>query len=411
MRLKLNYYILVFILIILISSLYLSKSYNPTAYNWQKDVITYLAKLTDILYLPSQFKSHSLPVYYLYIQPQDYLTLKQNLPNPKETNGVLPDESKIYVPAQLKYQGKVFNVKVRYRGYDFDHWTRDKKSIKIKFDQYNPLFKQSEISLIIPEDRGLYLEELSNFRAQKMGLQAPESQFVNLVINDNNQGAYWQVESFNQFFLAKNNLPSGWFFKDINQPNDQAKQSIYSSTEFWEQSLESENNSVNHLSKLTQLIDLLNQPNDQIFFNQLPQVLDINNFLTWQAHSVLQGSTHQDTYHNIRFFFNQEINKFIVFPWDVLGGVQWPEDYNPLVTRVLKNPDWLHQRNEILSNYLSNTDNIKEDLSLYDQLFAQTKIAFFQDTLKYFSNYGYIKQVAKTRQQLIDQLNIINQRL
>jgi hypothetical protein len=404
-------YLLAFILLSLSLAFYLKKTYNPTAFNWQKDMVTYLAKLTDIFYLPSQFKSNSLPVYYLYIKTQDYLTLTQSLPDPKKTRGVLPDENKVYVPAQIKYQDQVYQVQVRYRGYDFDHWTREKKSIKIKFDQFNPAFNQSELDLIIPEDRGVYLEALSNFRAKKLGLTTPDSQFINLILNDNNQGVYWQVDSLNQDFLSKNNLPLGQLYKDIDQPNDQPKQSIYSSPSFFKQSLKLDNNQPNQDHQLTQLLDLLNQDDDQLFYKQLPKILDLNNFLTWQAHSVLMGSTHQDTYHNIRLYFNPELNKFTVIPWDVLGGANWPKDYNPLVTRVLTNPDWLEQRNAILLNYQSNPDNLKQDLAYYDQLFTQTKTAFYQDTLKFFSNYGYLKQVTKTRQQLIDQLNIINKQL
>ena len=408
-RLKPLTFFISLLIFLTIAAFYFKKTYNPTAYNWQKDIVTYLAKLTDVFYLPYQFKSHSLSVYYLYIGPQDYLTLNQNLPNPKETEGVLEDQYKIYVPAQLKFENQTFYVQVRYRGYDFDHWTRDKKSFKIKFDQLNPLFDQSELNLIIPEDRGLYLESLSNFRAKKMGLIVPETKFVNLVINDNNHGVYWQVDPLNEVFLAKNNLPLGKLYQEIDQPNRHAKQSIFISPDFWEQTLDESLPSDN--TQLVELLDLLNHPNDQKFFRELPQILDIDNFLTWQAHSVLMGSAHQDTYHNNKLFYHPDLNKFIIFPWDVLGGLQWPKDYNPLVTRVLTNPDWLLKRNQILADYLSNPDNLSEDLETYDQLYNQTKTAFMQDTIKYFSNFGYLRQVKKTRQQLIDQHSLIKQSL
>lgn len=401
---------LIFIIVIGLSmGLYFLKTYNPTADNWQKDLVTNLAKLTDIFYLPHQLKTHQLPVYYLYIDPQDYLTLNQNLPDPKKTAGVLPDEFKIYVPAQLKFKDQTFDIKVRYRGYDFDHWTRDKKSFKIKFNQLNSSFNQSEINLIIPEDRGLYLESLSNFRAKRMGLTVPDSQFINLVVNDNNHGVYWQVESLNEHFLVKNNLPVSQIYKDTDQPNTQAKKSIYTSVDYWEKSIDQGSDTDN--SQLSVLLNLLNQPDDLLFFQKLPEILDLDNFLTWQAHSVLMGSAHQDTYHNIRFYYHPEDKKFMVIPWDVLGALQWPKDYNPLVTRVLSNPDWLGKRNLILSGYLDNPDHLKSELEYYDQLFLDTKIAFFQDTQKYFSNYGYAKQVKRTRQQLVNQVNLVKSNL
>ena len=407
MDFKKNFKLLSLITIIIYFFYFLLKSYNPTTYGWQNDLVTYLAKLTDIVYLSSHFKSHSLPIYNLSIKTENFLFLDQNLPDPKKTRGILTDEYKKYTSANIEFQDQSFDVKVRYRGYDFDHWTRDKKSWRIKFDQVNPLFNQKSINLIIPEDRGIYLEELSNFRAKKMGLIVPESQFIVLNVNENNHGIYWQAGHWNQNFLVKNNLPMSKLYGEIDQPNKEGKQSIFTSTDYWKDYLDQDENK----SELKTLLDLLNQPDDQKFFFNLPQILDIDNFLTWQSHSVLMGSNHQDTYHNIRLYYHPELKKFFIFPWDVLGGLKWLKDYNPLVTRVLKNPLWLSKRNKILTDYVSNPDNLDQDLQFYDQLFNQTKVAFLQDSFKYFSNYGYLKQVAKTRQQLIDQFQLVKNHL
>lgn len=391
----------------------LIKTYNPTTYGWQTDLVTHLAKLTDIFYLPSWlFKPHSLPVYKITINPDNYIFLNQNLPDPSKTDGILPDKYKKYVPAKFSYNGQEYDVQVRYRGFDFDHWTRDKKSWRVKFDQDQPFQGQTAINLVIPEDRGLYLEELSNFRAKKLGLTVPPSKFINLKVNGKTQGVYWQFEHWNLSFLEKHQFPPGNLYGEVNQQvKRSAQKPIYNSLEFWRKYVRDEIYQEDNYAEIALLLDLLNKADDQEFFQKLPHLLDIDNFLSWQAHSVLMGSTHQDELHNIRLYWHPALGKFIIFPWDVLGGKGWPIDYHPLVSRVLSNPNWLKQRNQILSNYVNDANNLTDDLNYYDQLVAQTKTAIFQDYLKFFSNYGYLQQTNKFRQQLIDQVQLIEQLL
>jgi len=411
---KKNFYILtVFSAILIIVLIYLFKTYNPTTYNWKTDLVTYLTKLTDIVYFPHYFKPHSLSVYELTLNPDNYVALNQNLPDPNKTNGILSDKYKQYVPAKFTYQGEEYDIQVRYRGFDFDHWTRQKKSWRIKFKDSQPFFNQTAINLIIPEDRGMYLEELSNYRAKKLGLIVPDSQFVILKVNGQTQGVYWLVEHWTPAFLEKKQLPVGNLYGDIDQmvSRDQQK-SIYQSISFWKKYVKDEIYKDDNYAEISMLLDLLNNASDQEFFRKLPLLVDIDNLLAWQAHSVLMGSVHQDSIHNIRFYWHPALGKFYVFPWDVLGGrVSWPIDYHPLVARVLKNPDWLNQRNQILTDYVSNPDNLQQDLDYYDQLINQTKTAIFQDYRKFFSNFGYIQQTSKTRQQIIDQFQLIKKSL
>lgn len=388
---------------------YLLKTYNPTALGWKTDLVTQLAKLTDIFYLPSGFKNHQLPVYKLLITPKDKIFLDTNLPNVTKIR-TLSSSFKQLVPAEFIFQDQLLKVKVRYRGYTFDHWARPKKSWRIKFGSNNKFMNQTAINLIIPEDRGMYLEELSQYRSKKLGLIVPSSQFVWLIVNNQSQGVYWQVEQWNEEFIQNQNLPIG----DLYGENDEALlqapgESLFQSAKYWQKY-------VAHPQKdsqpaLVKLLYLLNQASDQEFFDQLPQVLDIDTFLRWNSESILMGSAHQDAVHNIRLYYHPDLNKFLIIPWDVVGGFGWPIDYNPLVTRVLSNPDWFKQRNDILKDYVNNPDNLQDDLKFYDHLVNTVQTAIFQDDLKFFSNYGYVKQVAKSRQEIIDQFQLIKQSL
>ncbi|AKM79421.1 MAG: hypothetical protein UX85_C0006G0015 [Candidatus Beckwithbacteria bacterium GW2011_GWB1_47_15] len=399
-------------IILVVGLIYLIKIHNPTAFGWQTNVVTYLTKLTDVFYLPYWFKSSGLPVYELTLNPDDYVFLNRNLPDPKATGGILADKFKQFVPASFDFEGRQYQVRVRYRGVDFDHWTRPKKSWRVNFGSGQPFFGQTAINLIIPEDRGMYLEELSNYRAKKMGLIVPESRFVVLKVNGQTEGVYWQTEQWNEAFLEKNDLPIGNLYGEIDQEVRLAEQQpIFASLKFWRKYSQDEVFAEDNYTELSLLLDLLNNVSDEEFFTRLPYILDIDNFIAWQAHSVLMGSIHQDHLHNFRLYWHPALGKFMVMPWDVLGGVGWPANYHPLASRVLKNPDWLAKRNQILAAYVNNPDNLADDLAYYDQLAAQTKTAVFQDYKKFFSNIGYLRQLEKTRRELISQFQLIQQKL
>jgi len=397
-------YIVITTLIIIFFSCYLLKTYSPTALGWQNDLVTHLTKLTDIFYFPHSFKPNTLPQYNLFIDPKDSLVLEESLPNPKQTRVIL-SINKPYVQATFSFKDLTQKVETKYRGFHFDHWVRPKKSWRIKFKKNESLDHQSAISLIIPEDRGMYLEELSQFRAKKLNLIVPQSQFVHLTVNHIPQGVYWQVEHWTPEFLTNNHLPLSSLYGEDDQAilNDPTTP-IYQSVNFWSKLIETDEN---HDPYFTQLIKTINLDSDSQFFSKLPQILDIDTFLRWQAHTVLMGSYHQDSFHNARFYWHPDNQKFIIIPWDVLGSFGWPKDYNLLVTRVLKNPDWFNKRNQVLAEYVDNPINLQQDLEYYDQLFNQTKSAIYSDSQKYFSNFGYTRQVNKSRQHLIDQFNLI----
>ena len=408
---RLNLFVAAIILLAVSSLVWLIKTYNPNDSGIQTQIVTDLAKLTDIAFLPYIFKSYSLPVYELSLKPADYLFLNTNLPGPDEGRVLLP-EYKQYVPASFSFNNQEYDVEVHYRGLHFDHWKNPKKSWRIKFDKDQLFEGQRAINLIIPEDRGMYLEQLSNYRAKKLGLVVADSQFVVLKVNGQTQGLYWQIEHWTEEFLNKQSLPlSNLYGQEYEILYDVPNDPLFESTLYWKKYVKDGESEIDNYAQISALLGLLNNAPDEEFFQKFPLIFNLDNFLTWQAHSVLMGSSHQDWSHNIRLYWHPVLEQFIIFPWDVVGSLQWPVDYNPLVTRVLKNPDWVEKRNQILSSYVNDPNNLKEDLAYYDQLVELTKVAVFQDSLKFFSNYGYLQQVKKTRQRLIGQFELIKNNL
>ena len=167
----------------------------------------------NIFYIPKMLGGADIPQYKLVIKSKDLRALNKNLPS-SLSDGVLAgtqwlsEEHKKTVPAKFTYKGKEYDVKVRYRGDNPNHWTRAKRSWQIKFDKDDLFEGLRIIKLIIPDDRAYFAEYLNNYRADKLGLSFPEAEYVGLRINGSNHGVYYQIEDWSSESLEKNKLPA-----------------------------------------------------------------------------------------------------------------------------------------------------------------------------------------------------------
>ena len=133
---------------------------------------------------------------------------------------------------------------------------------------------------------------------------------------------------------------------------------------------------------------------DEEFFKRVPEVLDINKFLTWQAHSQLLFNYNQGLTHNANLTMNRSTGKLEFLPWDV--AMRNPDEYslyetklyNPVAQKILANPAWLCQRDKILLDYTSEDNNLNEAVNYMDNLYQQTRWAFYRDNQKLFLNLG-----------------------
>jgi len=375
------------------------------AYGSQINQITFkqsVKKLTNIFYLPYYLKGHDLPVYTLKIDSKDLEKLDDNLPG---EGGMLLEENKVYVPAEFwDDQGNKYEVKVKYRGDMAEHWRYEKKSWHLQFSKGNFFEGKRELDLIIPKDRNYLTEYLNNYRAEKFGLTVPDSKMVVVKVNGQKM-VYFATEGLGKEFLEKHQLSGDNNFygtKDeayFNQENHYLNQ-----LSLWKKYTRDLNNNKKDRSDLSLLFDILNNASDQDFYQLIPQIVDMDNFYAWQVHSLLVASPHQTT-ENFRFYFNSQKGKFEFVPWNVgqasVRNYYNEDNYNLLVTRILENPKFLHQRNLALWHYIKDDKNFEDDLNFYDNAYKETKVAFIKDRAKFAPNYYFIKEVKEQRNLLV----------
>jgi len=367
------------------------------------DKLRLLTKPLDIFYLSGLLPKSQIPHYRLNIKPQNLAKLSDSLPEPY-TFTIYDRSRQKTVPATFVENALALPAKVRIHGDLYQHWSGSKKSYKVEFNKrtFNGF---SQIALILPETRDFYIESLASYRAQKLGLINLNSWFASLEINGQSQGIYFVQEHWTKDVLEKNTHNSDSdLFGELDLINQWSWPRLFENVDAWKKYTVNPNSPTDFAS-IDQLIKLLDQSQDP------HTLIDIDSFASWQAHSMLFPSFHQDDGHNMRILFNSSSGLFEFIPYD-LELNQPTKDidqtkYNTLVTLLLENPDIKAKRDKVLTDYVKDKKNLRDDLKFTDTLFLKTRAAFGNDKQKAYSTLFYTRTYLKNRYNLIKQFKLL----
>lgn len=361
---------------------------------------TYIPNITNLLKPYRYLYPSPLPKYQLKIEPDDLARLNEVIPVGFDSN--LPEDS-IWVPATFIVDGKRYTVEVKNRGLLPPHWKYREKSWRVRF-RGDAFHGYSDLHFILPEEKGFIVEQYGYRVAEKLGLITPGSWFGRLRINNGSYGAYWVVEHWGADFLERHELSS-----EANLYREGAAEnrpSMYKDSTNWEQYTTEPHSAGENSADIDLLIGCLNECSDGDFAERIEQLVDIDNALAWQVQTAILGDDHQDSFHNIRLYFNNVKGKFQFFPVDVnqfkFGG-QLDIIYNPLVARLLTIPEFLHRRNQLLWRYVSDEATVTDDIQYYKETLDEIDSAFYRDREKRYSNNFFDDQTADRLAKLVGQ--------
>ncbi len=362
----------------------------------RNEYIEPILRKIDVSYLLFNQTVSKLPVYEITISAKKYRKLLAARDEKlKDRFYKFP-----YVKAKFAYEGKEYDVKVKLRGLFPNHWMEDKKSWRVKFPKENLFNGKRRINLIIPADRDYIKEYLAYYTARKFGIIAPESRFVILSINGRSQGVYFEVEQMGKEFLAHNFQSED---TDLYYGEDSSfETNIFQNLVSWEKIRSGKNSDFENYANIDKLLDIMSQ-SDEEFYRQIPQLVNVEKILKWNANSMLYFDYHQDNRHNVRLFFSAVTGLFEPLIWDCshpLFDSKIDRLYNDLVTRILKDPAYLYRRNEILWNYVGDPDNLADDLKFFDRTYGDIKMAFLADSLKNISNTRFVYVMRRIREDV-----------
>jgi len=247
----------------------------------------------------------------------------------KKLDADLPYSGRQYVKAKLLYpDGKVFEVKMKYRG-DFSyHWAERKKSIRIKTKKERLYNGMREFNLIIPKTPHIITDHLAYSLAKKMGLLAPESRPVEVYINGRYLGVEILTEQIGEQFLRRNNRMPGDIYVGELVGEDiypVVGTEVFLNPGFWSKAALNNHNPPEWNEAMKALSSAVYRGDA----NALSGLLDMDEWARFAAYITLTRTVHFDAEHNWRLFFDPAMGRFIPIVWDPLG---WNyKDYVPLI--------------------------------------------------------------------------------
>jgi len=230
------------------------------------------------------------------------------------------------IPAVMKVHKKRYEIGLTLRGSHIREMR--KKSYYVEFYSPKKFGQTNEIHLNAEyKDPSLVRNKLSLDFFSDLGVLSPKSQFVHLTINGKNEGVYLQLESVNEYFLTKRNLPKGSIFyavdgdanfslmSDLDEKPKESLQSGYETKVAYGADEEA----------LEYFIYNLNTWTNQEFEDNIEKHLEVDRYLAWLV-GVICLQNFDGFVHNYALYRNSDTKCFELLPWDY--DATWGRDVN-----------------------------------------------------------------------------------
>jgi spore coat protein H len=256
----------------------------------------------------------NLPQYKLFINPNDYRELKRD---------IWIDDP---IPAQLTVEGKRLEIDLSYRGSHIRDF--NKKSYQITYFKPKKYRGSNQFHLNAEfKDPSLIRNKLSFDFFIEIGNLAPLSRHVLLTINGKVEGVYLEIESVDENFLTRRNLPSGAIFYAVDgDANFSLMSDLDKETKkSLELGYERKCGPVLNNYYLQEMIFEINTLPKAEFEKGISKYLDVNKYLHWVA-GVIFTANYDGFVHNYALYRNGDTGLFEVIPWDY--DATWGRDVN-----------------------------------------------------------------------------------
>lgn len=270
-------------------------------------------------------KNGELPIYKLYIHPEDLLELRRD---------IWCDDPVI---GKLTIEKKKYHIDVVYRGSHIRDFR--KKSYHIFFYKPSTYRGAKEIHLNAEyKDPSLLRNKLSLDFFADIGILAPNSQHILLNMNGKNEGVYLELESVDEYFLKKRQLPDGAIFYAVDGDanfslmSDLDKETKKSLELGYERKCGTSQDDF----YLQEMIYKINTIPNAAFAKEITKYVHVDKYFRWLA-GVIFTQNYDGFVHNYSLYRNGETGLFEIMPWDYdatwgrdVNGEIMEEDYVPI---------------------------------------------------------------------------------
>lgn len=304
----------------------------------------------------------------------------------------MPQSGFQYIKARIKNENKLEKAKIKYRGDYGHHWAFDKKSMRIKTSKKRLFEGLRAFNLQAPKAA----EQLNNYLAyrlaSKLGLVAPRTELVRLMLNSENRGVHILIEQLEELTLRRSGLMPSDVYRGEMVGKDAFLQSgvrnLFESAAVWDKISINNHYPADSKAPLKHLLALLENRNSKAAQAELSRFLDMEMWGRFSAFEALAQTKHYHNNHNWRLYYDPWRQKIIPIVWDPVG---WPVGWRPkageaVATEIIEhklhktlflNGDFIRARNQALRSF-------------YRSGKAEAFLQFTSDTVRSLSREVYI---------------------
>ncbi len=270
--------------------------------------------------------------------------------------------------AKIKFKEKNYNIKLRVKGDRLIHWY-DKNSTSYKIDLRGPkrIWGLEEFSIQKPITRNYVYEYIFHKLLESNNLISLKYFFVNLSLNDNDQGVYAVEEGFSKELIERNKRRNGPIFGVDEVISDTEKGVVYPNIQY---DLYSESFWVsNYPTLISNALSKLN--NFKIKNTTINEIFDLKKWATYFAIVDLTNALHASLSKSVKLYYNPVTGKFEPIGFDAQIEARNNNSKNFLLIDFLdiKNKNCLgncYDRKWFLSFFKDNNGELNTDfINLY----------------------------------------------
>jgi spore coat protein H len=328
-------------------------------------------------------EAEKIPQYKLFINPSDLRELEWT---------IWIDDP---IPAQLMLDGKRLDIVISYRGSHIRDFS--KKSYQISF--YKPKkYKGANLIHLNAEfkDPSLIRNKLSFDFFSEIGVLAPQSRHIFLTQNGKAEGIYLEIESVDENFLKKRNLPNGSIFYAVDgDANFSLMSDLDKETKkSLELGYERKYGTRADDHYLQEFIYKINTIPQSEFSRKIPKYVNVDKYLRWLA-GIIFTSNYDGFVHNYALYRNGDNGLFEVIPWDY--DATWGRDvdgklmeanyvpidgYNTLTARLLAVDGFRKQYQRLLIDIMNHQFTVEFMKPKVEKLLTLIRPYVLQDPYK-----------------------------
>jgi len=289
--------------------------------------------------------------------------------------------ARLQVPANLIFEGRSWNIKVRYSGQTSIN--QAKKSVTFEFPDDRRFREHRFYTLSAQYGDPTGFNPIIGFYAfAQAGLDVPSVEPVTFYINDEYRGLYFLIEPIDEDFFILRGQRLGSLYEATRAKAHFSFADGYDVRMGFENRGERES----YWGDLEKLITVLDESSAEELPSRIESLLDVEKYLRYLAVSVLFHNS-DGYFNNYRLHKNNPEDKFVFIPWDVDHLLE-PHPTrstifgdNELSAKLLQVPAYRQRYREILVELMD--DKLRVELldEKLDETAAKIAEAFAADRL------------------------------